>query len=203
VVILIFLNFSIRSTLVTAVSLPTSVAMAFVVMKWVPGAVHDVLFPLSQDATGFTGDVLTFLLRLFPESVSLNIMTLSGLTVAIGRVVDDAIVVLETIYRNIQKGEDRLQAVLHGTREVSVAIFAATVTTVVVFLPIGLFGGVIGEFFLPFGLAVTYALLSSFVVAITIVPLFAYLFISKSSLPSEHRSRLEDGYRAILTWALD
>lgn len=203
VVILIFLNFSVRSTLVTAVSLPTSVAMAFVIMKWVPGAVNDALFPLSQDATGFTKDALTFLLRLFPESVSLNIMTLSGLTVAIGRVVDDAIVVLETIYRNIQKGEDQLQAVLQGTREVSVAIFAATVTTVVVFLPIGLFGGIIGEFFLPFGLAVTYALLSSFVVAITIVPLFAYLFIRKSSLPSVHRSRLEDGYRAILTWALD
>jgi len=203
IVILIFLNFSVRSTLVTAVSIPTSVALAFVLMKWLPGNMHELLYPLTQDATGVTEDILTFVLRLFPEDVSLNIMTLSGLTVAIGRVVDDAIVVLENIYRNIQKGEDRLEAVLQGTHDVSLAIFAATVTTVVVFLPIGLFGGVIGAFFLPFGLAVTYALMASFVVAITVVPLFAYLFISRSSLPEEHQSSMERGYRRVIQWALD
>lgn len=202
VVILIFLNFSVRSTLVTAVSIPSSVALAFVLMKWVPGNIHDMLSPLSEDTSGVAKDFLAFVLRLFPEDISLNIMTLSGLTVAIGRVVDDAIVVLENIYRNIQKGDDQLHAVLQGTRDVSLAIFAATVTTVVVFLPIGLFGGVIGAFFLPFGLAVTYALMSSFVVAITVVPLLAYLFISKSSLPKEHHSRLEQGYRQAMRWAL-
>ncbi len=125
VVILIFLNFSVRSTLVTAVSIPTSVALAFVLMRWMPTNVHDVLLPLSENSSGFVGGLLAFLLRLFPEDISLNIMTLSGLTVAIGRVVDDAIVVLENIYRNIQQGEDQLEAVLHGTRDVSVAIFAA------------------------------------------------------------------------------
>lgn len=201
-VILVFLYFSVRSTLVTAISIPTSVAIAFVIMRWIPPAMHDALFPLSEDATGLTKDLLTFALRLFPESVTLNIMTLSGLTVAIGRVVDDAIVVLENVYRNIQKGEDQLQAVLHGTRDVSVAIFTATVTTVVVFLPIGLFGGIIGEFFLPFGLAVTYALLASFIVAITLVPLFAFLFIKKEMLPEEKESRMERGYRHVIRWAL-
>ena len=203
IVILIFLNFSVRSTLVTAVSIPTSVALAFVLMRWLPGNVHDVLFPLSENASGTSKGLIDFFLRLFPENISLNIMTLSGLTVAIGRVVDDAIVVLENIYRNIQHGEDRLEAVLHGTRDVSVAIFAATVTTVIVFLPIGLFGGIIGAFFLPFGLAVTYALMASFVVAITVVPLFAYLFIDKESLPEEHRSRLESGYRRVIRWVLE
>ncbi|NLX11453.1 MAG: efflux RND transporter permease subunit [Chloroflexi bacterium] len=202
IVILIFLHFSIRSTLVTAISIPTSVALAFILMKWVPGNVHDLLYPLSQDATGVAASILTFILRLFPEDVSLNIMTLSGLTVAIGRIVDDSIVVLENIYRNIQAGENRREAILHGTRDVSVAIFAATITTVVVFLPIGLFGGVIGAFFLPFGLAVTYALLSSFVIAITVVPVLAYLFITKESLPEEHHSRMEDVYRGALQWAL-
>jgi multidrug efflux pump subunit AcrB len=202
VVILIFLNFSIRSTLVTAVSIPTSVALAFVVMRWVPGNVHDLLYPLAADSDGIVKEALDFVLRLFPETVSLNIMTLSGLTVAIGRVVDDAIVVLENIYRNIQKGEDRLQAVIEGTRDVSVAIFAATVTTVVVFLPIGLFGGVIGAFFLPFGLAVTYALGASFIVAITVVPLLAYLFINKESLPEDDHSRMEHGYRRVIEWSL-
>lgn len=201
-VILVFLYFSVRSTLVTAISIPTSVAMAFVVMRWVPPAMHDALLPLSENATGVAKDLLTFVLRLFPERVTLNIMTLSGLTVAIGRVVDDAIVVLENVYRNVQKGEDQLQAVLHGTRDVSVAIFTATVTTVVVFLPIGLFGGIIGEFFLPFGLAVTYALLASFIVAITIVPLLAYLFIKRDALPEEKESRMERGYRHVIRWAL-
>jgi multidrug efflux pump subunit AcrB len=203
VVILIFLNFSIRSTVVTAVSIPTSVALAFVLMKWVPGNVHSLLNPLSENATGVTKGLLAFLLRLFPESITLNIMTLSGLTVAIGRVVDDSIVVLENIYRNVQRGENQLEAVLYGTRDVSLAIFAATVTTVIVFLPIGLFGGIIGAFFLPFGLAVTYALLSSFVVAITIVPLLAYLFIDKNTLPEPHESRMERGYRRVITWTLD
>ncbi len=203
IVILIFLSFSFRSTLVTAISIPTSIAMAFVVMRWVPSTVHGALLPLSNDATGMTKEFLAFALRLFPESVTLNIMTLSGLTVAVGRVVDDAIVVLENIYRNVQNGDDQLQAVLRGTRDVSLAIFAATVTTVVVFLPIGLFGGVIGAFFLPFGLAVTYALLASFVVAITIVPLFAFLFIKRSSLPEPRESRMESGYRVVIRWALD
>lgn len=202
IVILVFLYFSVRSTLVTAISIPTSVAIAFVVMRWMPPAMHGVLLPLSEDATGLTKDLFTFALRLFPESVTLNIMTLSGLTVAVGRVVDDAIVVLENIYRNVQKGEDQLKAVLYGTRDVSVAIFAATVTTVIVFLPIGLFGGVVGEFFLPFGLAVTYALSASFVVAITIVPLFAFLFINKDTLPEEKESNMERGYRHVIRWAL-
>ena len=202
VVILIFLNFSIRSTLVTAVSIPTSVGLAFVLMKWLPGNVHDLLEPLANDSSGSVKGFLVFLMRLFPADISLNIMTLSGLTVAIGRVVDDAIVVLENIYRNIQKGENQLEAVLQGTRDVSVAIFAATVTTVVVFLPIGLFGGVVGAFFLPFGLAVTYALMASFVVAITVVPLLAYLFINKSSIPQEHHSRMELGYQAVIKWSL-
>ena len=203
IVILIFLSFSVRSTLVTAISIPTSVAMAFVVMRWLPSTVHGALLPLSDGATGITKEFLTFALRLFPESITLNIMTLSGLTVAVGRVVDDAIVVLENIYRNVQHGDDQRQAVLRGTRDVSVAIFAATVTTVVVFLPIGLFGGVVGAFFLPFGLAVTYALLASFVVAITIVPLFAFLFINRNALPEPHESRMEHGYRTVIRWALD
>ena len=117
-------------------------------------------------------------------------MTLSGMTVAVGRVVDDSIVVLENIYRHIQRGEDMKQSVLVGTRDVAIAIFASTVTTVVVFLPIGLLGGLVGQFFLPFGVAVTYALGSSFLVAVTIVPLLAFLFIRKEQLPEEGESIL-------------
>ncbi len=201
IVILLFLNFSIRSTLVTAVSIPSSIAIAFVLMWLVPANVHNLLTqsPLFQS---LPEGVLRFLTQLFPASLTLNIMTLSGLTVAIGRVVDDAIVVLENIYRHIQKGDDPFESVIMGTRDVSVAIFAATLTTVVVFLPIGLAGGIIGQFFLPFGLAVTYALSASFIVAITIVPTLAFLLIRKQNVPEEKEGRLETVYHGLIEWAL-
>jgi HAE1 family hydrophobic/amphiphilic exporter-1 len=142
--------FSLRSTLVAAVSIPLSVLTALVVMQ----------------VTGIT----------------LNIMTLGGLAVAVGRVVDDAIVVLENIYRHRALGEDRLTAVLRGPREVAGAITSSTLTTVAVFLPIGFVGGIVSEFFLPFALTVTFALLASLVCALTIIPILAYLFIDRVKL---------------------
>ena len=186
-----------RSTLVTAVSIPLSVLMALAFMRWVPPVVHDLLAPAAGDSP-----ILTFLLRLFPESITLNIMTLSGLTVAIGRVVDDSIVVLENVFREIQEGGDRRRAIIKGTRDVSVAIFSATAVTVVVFLPLGLTGGIIGAFFLPFGLAVTYSLAASFIVAITIVPLLAYIFISEDETMGEEEGWLSRLYLPILRWSL-
>jgi HAE1 family hydrophobic/amphiphilic exporter-1 len=142
--------FSIRSTLVAAVSIPLSVLTALVVMQ-------------------ITG-------------VTINVMTLGGLAVAVGRVVDDAIVVLENIYRHRALGEDRMTAVLRGPREVASAITAATMTTVAVFLPLGLVGGIVSQLFLPFALTVTFALLASLVVALTVVPVLAYLFIGRVRL---------------------
>ena len=142
--------FSLRSTLVAAVSIPLSVLTALVVMQ----------------VTGIT----------------LNIMTLGGLAVAVGRVVDDAIVVLENIYRHRAMGEDRLTAVLSGPREVASAITSSTLTTVAVFLPIGFVGGIVSEFFLPFALTVTFALVASLVCALTIIPILAYLFIDRVKL---------------------
>ncbi len=194
-----------RSTLVTAVSIPLSVMMGFALMKWLPPAGNALLVPLvdSYGDTAVIGPVLEFLVTLFPASITLNIMTLSGMTVAVGRVVDDSIVVLENIYRHIQRGEDPRQSVIAGTRDVAIPIFASTVTTVVVFLPIGLMGGLIGNFFLPFGMTVTYALGSSFVVAITIVPVLAYLFIRKEHLPAEkEETSLQKVYTPMLKWAL-
>ncbi len=139
--------FSIRSTIVAAVSIPLSILAALVVMQ----------------LTGIT----------------INIMTLGGLAVAVGRVVDDAIVVLENIYRHRALGEDRLTASIEGPKEVAGAITAATITTVGVFLPLGFVGGLVSQFFLPFALTVTFALLASLVVALTVVPVLAYLLIDK------------------------
>jgi multidrug efflux pump subunit AcrB len=212
IVILIFLSglvngkyrLSWQSTLVTAVSIPLSVFMAFALFKYLPPVANVVLEPLASATASIPilGTIVSVTHRMFPIGITLNIMTLSGMTVAVGRVVDDSIVVLENIYRHIQRGEDMKQSVLVGTRDVAIAIFASTVTTVVVFLPIGLLGGLVGQFFLPFGVAVTYALGSSFLVAVTIVPLLAFLFIRKEQLPEEGESILQRGYTPILRWAL-
>jgi HAE1 family hydrophobic/amphiphilic exporter-1 len=137
--------FSLRSTLVAAVSIPLSLLTALVIMQL--------------------------------AGITLNIMTLGGLAVAVGRVVDDAIVVLENIYRHRAMGEDRYSASINGPREVAGAITAATVTTVGVFLPLGFVGGLVSQFFLPFALTVTFALVASLVCALTVVPVLAYLLI--------------------------
>ncbi len=147
-VITIFLFlFSLRATIVAAVSIPLSILTALVIMQ----------------VTG----------------ISLNIMTLGGLAVAVGRVVDDAIVVLENIYRHRALGEDRMTAVLNGPREVAGAITASTLTTVAVFLPLGFVGGLVSQFFLPFALTVTFALLASLICALTVVPVLAYFLVDR------------------------
>lgn len=153
IVILVFL-LSIRSTLVTAISIPVSVLITFIGMQ----------------ASGYT----------------LNVITLGALTIAIGRVVDDSIVVIENIRRHISLGEDKLAAILTAVREVAGAVTASTVTTVAVFLPIALVGDITGELFRPFALTVTIALAASLFVALTIVPVLAYWFLG--SKPAHRHS---------------
>jgi HAE1 family hydrophobic/amphiphilic exporter-1 len=207
-VVLIFLSgrvqgryrLSWRATLVVGVSIPLSVFSAFLLMRVIPPTVGGWLNTLAA-GTGI--GAFSFFARLFPTTVTLNIMTLSGLTVAVGRVVDDSIVVLENTYRYIQKGDDKRTSAIEGTREVAIAIFSSTLTTVAVFLPLGLFGGLIGSFFLPFGLTVTYALMSSFFVAITVVPALAYLLIHKDQIPEERETSIQRRYTPILEWALN
>ncbi|MCL2514610.1 MAG: efflux RND transporter permease subunit [Microbacteriaceae bacterium] len=162
VVILLFL-LSVRSTLVTAISIPTSVLITFIAM-W---------------ASGYT----------------LNIITLGGLTIAIGRVVDDSIVVIENIKRHLVPGvttpADRAKTVVTAVREVAGAITASTVTTVTVFLPIAFVGNVTGELFRPFALTVTIALLASLLVALTIVPVLAYWFLRAPKQHHRHATESE------------
>jgi len=141
--------FSLRSTVVAAISIPLSLLIALVLMQ----------------LTGIT----------------INIMTLGGLAVAVGRVVDDSIVVLENTYRHRALGEDRLQAAIHGPSEVAGAITSSTLTTVAVFLPLGFAGGLVSQFFLPFALTVTFALLASLVVALTLIPVLAFFLVRAPS----------------------
>jgi HAE1 family hydrophobic/amphiphilic exporter-1 len=131
--------------------------------------------------------VLAAIILMSTTGITINIMTLGGLAVAVGRVVDDSIVVLENIYRHRSQGEPIGEAVLNGTREVSSAITSSTITTIAVFLPLGVVGGLISQFFLPFALTVTYALLASLVVALTVIPVLAYFLVkvkgAKATIP--------------------
>ncbi|MEJ7838810.1 MAG: efflux RND transporter permease subunit [Thermomicrobiales bacterium] len=169
--ILVFL-LSVRTTLVTAISIPLSMLVAFVLLYW--------------------------------QNISLNIMTLGGLAVAVGRVVDDSIVVLESVYRHVQRGEDSKKAAYEGTKEVALAITASTLTTVAVFLPLAFVSGLIGEIFRPFALTVTFALLASLFVALTIVPVLSSYFITKKSVRpiSDQPSWMVRIYEPALKWAL-
>ncbi len=144
--------------------------------------------------------VLVALLLVARAGFTLNIMTLGGIAIAVGRVVDDSIVVLENIFRHRQDGEDSWTAVIRGTREVSTAIIGSTLTTVCVFLPIAFVGGILGQFFRPFALTVTFALLASLVTALTVVPALASLVLKVR--PVEPReSGLQRAYTGALAWA--
>ncbi|MGV1008902.1 MAG: efflux RND transporter permease subunit [Dermatophilaceae bacterium] len=123
---------------------------------------------------------------------TLNILTLGALTVAIGRVVDDSIVVIENIKRHQGMGEFGPESILRAVREVAGAVTSSTLTTVAVFLPIGLVSGQAGELFRPFAVTVTIALLGSLLVALTVVPVFAWWFMRGSaSEPAEGDPQLD------------
>jgi HAE1 family hydrophobic/amphiphilic exporter-1 len=126
--------------------------------------------------------LLVTFIGLTATGYSLNILTLGALTIAIGRVVDDSIVVIENIKRHLSYGEDKATAILTAIREVAGAITASTLTTVAVFLPIAFVGELAGELFRPFALTVTMALLSSLLVSLTIVPVLAYWFLKTPAL---------------------
>ncbi len=138
--------------------------------------------------------IMTALVLMLVAGVTINIMTLGGLAIAVGRVVDDAIVVLENIYRHRGRGDTMRESCISGTREVASAITSSTLTTVAVFLPLGFVGGIVSQFFLPFALTVTFALLASLICALTVVPVMASLFIDRIKLnPDEglqHRDTL-------------
>ena len=135
------------------------------------------------------------------QGMTLNMMTLGGLAIAVGRVVDDSIVVLENVYRHIQQGDDRRHAALEATREVIGPITTSTLTTIAVFVPLVFIGGIIGTFFLPFALTVTYALIASWVVALTVVPVVGSVFIRPGDA-REGDTWLQRVYTPVIKWAL-
>jgi HAE1 family hydrophobic/amphiphilic exporter-1 len=116
----------------------------------------------------------TFLL-MYTNEVSLNIMSLGGIALAVGMLVDNAIVVLENIFRKREQGKGTLEAARNGTAEVSGAVIAATLTTIAVFFPMVFISGIAGQLFRDQALTVTFALIFSLVVALTLIPMLAAL----------------------------
>lgn len=179
VIIMLFLR-NIRTTLISVVSIPLSLLIAVLVIKQM--------------------------------DITLNIMTLGAMTVAIGRVVDDSIVVIENIYRRMSLSEEKLRGrdlIREATKEMFIPIMSSTIVTIAVFLPLGLVKGMIGEMFLPFALTIVFALLASLLVAVTIVPMLAHSLFKKESTREkevhheEKPSKLANGYKRILEWALN
>jgi hydrophobic/amphiphilic exporter-1 (mainly G- bacteria), HAE1 family len=182
-VVYIFLN-SWRSTLITALSLPTSVVAAFIAV-WL---------------AGFT----------------LNFMSLLGLSLAIGVLIDDAIVVRENIVRHMELGSDRRTAALNGTAEIGLAVAATTFSIVAVFVPVAFMPGVSGEWFRPFGVTVVASVLVSLFISFTLDPMLSAYWgdpPGHHEAPKRGISRLlasfndwfdhqSDRYGRVIAWAL-
>jgi len=130
-----------ESTLISAISLPTSIITTFIAMK-----------------------VMNF---------SLNTMSLMALSLAVGLLIDDAIVVIENIVRHMHMGKNPLQAAMDGSSEIGLAVLATTMSVVAVFIPVGLVSGIIGKFFIEFGLTVAFSMLVSLGISFTLVPVMS------------------------------
>jgi len=148
-----------RSTLITALALPTSVIATFFFMY----------------AIGFT----------------INMMTLMALSLVIGILIDDAVVVRENIYRHMEHGEDPYTAARNGTSEIGLAVMATTFTILAVFLPVGFMTGIVGQFFKSFALTIAFAVAISLLVAFTLDPMLSSRFVR--FIPLEERTRTRTG----------
>jgi HAE1 family hydrophobic/amphiphilic exporter-1 len=160
-----------RATIIAIISIPLSLLIGSIFMNW---------FDLT-----------------------LNVMTLAGLAVAVGRVVDDSIIVIENVSRKIglDPTGERNELTIAGTREMINPILSSTVASIVVFLPLGLVGGVTGAFFLPFALTIVFALLASTVVALTIIPILARFSFAKSKKPKKEPFFVRY-YEKAIRWSL-
>ena len=148
-----------RSTLITALALPTSVVSTFFFM-WI---------------AGFT----------------INMMTLMALSLVIGILIDDAVVVRENIFRHMEHGEDPMTAARRGTAEIGLAVMATTFTILAVFLPVGFMTGIVGQFFKSFALTIAFAVAMSLLVAFTLDPMLSSRFVR--FIPPEERTRTRTG----------
>jgi len=184
--------------LIEAIALSVVVIFPFL-WNWQATLISALAIPVSMLGTFIVMALFGF---------NLETITLLALALVIGSIVDDAIVDVENIMRHIQDGESPRQAALLATNEIGLTVTAATFTAVAVFLPIGLMGGAIGQFFKPFGITVSAAMLTSMLVARTLSPVLALYWLKPtSSRPPRQTSNIGAGfnrlYRDLLRWSLN
>ncbi|MFA1737306.1 efflux RND transporter permease subunit [Lysinibacillus fusiformis] len=148
--------------------------------------------------------IVTFVLMFFAD-FSLNIMTLGALALGIGMLVDNAIVVIENIERHLGLGKDPITAAQEGIREVALAITASTLTTIAVFIPVMFIEGLIGQIFTEFALTISFSLIASLVVALTVVPMLASRLLKMKSInfyEQRSKSQFYMRYKSSIVWVL-
>lgn len=152
--------------------------------------------------------ILITLLLMWQFDLTLNTMTLGGMFIAVGRVVDDAIVVIENIYASLEKAQARNESVIAlATKQVSMAITSSTLATVGVFAPMGMVSGIVGAVFRPFAITLACALLASLVVAVTVIPMLAKILVLRGAKNVKAHdetkpSRFTSFYENVLKWTL-
>ena len=184
-------------------------AIFLFLMQLRPSVLRGILYTLRPTLIIALSMPLSLMATILIMSVmdwTLNFMSLAGLAIAVGRIVDDSIVVLENTYRHVNAGESQTTAALHGAQEVGAAIVGSTLTTVAVFLPLAFIPGTVGQFFLPFAQTVCVSLLASTFIALTAVPALASLLLRPGDLAAEdaagENTWLQRGYTPVLRWAL-
>ncbi|WP_261133508.1 efflux RND transporter permease subunit [Bacillus sp. Marseille-Q3570] len=147
-----------------------------------------------------TSVLLTFL-SMWLLNYSFNMLSLIALGLGIGMMVDSSIVILESIYRKKEQGFENVQAVLEGTREVATAVFASMLTTIVVFLPIGLMGGEVGKFMIILSVVIAVTLISSVIIAFTLIPTLSENFLRlKKKKEHQKENLLIRKYGSTVAW---
>ena len=160
-------------------------------------------------AIAIPASIISTFALMWAMDFTLNILTLVALTLAVGIVIDDAIVVLENIYRKMEEeGLGPLEATIEGTREIGLAVLATTLSLVVVFLPVAFMGGIVGQFMYSFGLTMAFSIMVSLLVAFTLTPMMAsrWLSIDRTATHTSKDSKwfgpLERGYDRLLGWSM-
>lgn len=148
--------------------------------------------------------VMFAIVLMYFSGITLNMISLSGLSIAVGMLVDNSVVVIENIYRLRAKGANAIQAAVSGAKQVAGAIIASTLTTVCVFLPIVFVDGLTRQLFMDLALTMGYALMASLIVALTLVPAMASGMLKKEhTMKKDIMANVYDKYRIAGTWALD
>ncbi|MBQ2739905.1 MAG: efflux RND transporter permease subunit [Oscillibacter sp.] len=135
--------------------------------------------------------ILTVFILMNVFDLTMNMMSLGGIAMGVGMIVDNSIVVLENIYRYASEGHDRMTACVEGTKEVTTSVVASTLTTVAVFLPLGLTGGMAGMLFDDFCLTISFLILGSMFIALTWVPVLCYMMLDPEKVRAQNLKRGE------------